>query len=1175
MKQVACRFWMGSAIFLCTLAVSNPMEAQVASDETLPTQVNRSGGVFEITGGSQAGGNLFHSFREFSVPNNNTAFFNNGSDIVNIISRVTGGSTSNINGLIRANGNANLVLINPSGIQFGPNARLNIGGSFLSSTADSLVFEDGTVFSAINPQAQPLLTVSVPVGLQMGANPGSIRVQGSGHGLTVANPIFSPVTRNSSSSGLRVKSGQTLALVGGDLVLDGGVLTAESGRIELGSATAGSVSLQSLPQGWMLGYAGVPSFGNIELRSRALADASGLSGGSIQVQGQNLSVSDGSLLLIQNQGSQPAGNIFVSAANTVAISGTNADGTVRSSLTNETVGSGRGGDVAIAARQLIVQEGGTIAAKTVAPGTGQGGNVYLNISDSVQVIGVSSINPSVTSSIVAATFGAGDAGNNTVSTGRLTASSGGTIAAASFGGGKGGDLNVNATDSIEVISVEPNLFAPSGLINTAFSTGDTGNLTIATPRLTVEDGGRVGTSTSASGSAGSVTINAPELVEVKGRVPGSVNPSLIVSAANLVDPSLQQLFGLPPIPSGASGNVTINTGQLNVVNGAQVTARNQGTGSAGNIRINAGSIFLDNGAGITASTVAGRGGSINLQARESVRASGYSQISNLNGGAEAAGDLTIETGRLVLSDGSFAATTALGQGAGGNLIVRASESVEVVGDGFAEYQQTLEKVLTGGATLAELRNGLFTGTAAAGASGDLTIATQQLNLREGGFIATSTFGTGKGGDLAVRAARKVELSSSGFASTTSGSAQAGNMSIDTSRLLVRDGAAIATSTLGSGAGGNLTINATESVELRNTPVNALTPAGLFTNSIVGTGKAGNLEINTQRLSVREGAAVSTQSGGVTRSQTIASGGVGGDLIINASEAIDLAGTSPDGLFQSVLSTATLGEAPAGNLKLVTGELSVRDGAVVAVSSQGTGNTGSLNVVADSIFLSGGFLSAATAFGQGGSINLRVRDSLQMRGGSQISATAGGTGDGGNIAIDAGNFLVLLERSNLSANAFQGKGGNIQINARGIFICGDCQISASSRLGIDGTVELNTLEPDTKLEVIELPQELANPEEVVALSCQSQRGRAPSEFIITGRGGLPPRPSDPLGSEALVPFEPAAPAAASPPSEETDPAAPPPARGWYVSEKGTVVLSARPSHATPHSSGLPSSECHAN
>ncbi|OKH22147.1 hypothetical protein NIES593_13160 [Hydrococcus rivularis NIES-593] len=1432
------------------------MEAQVASDETLPTQVNRSGGVFEITGGSQAGGNLFHSFREFSVPNENTAFFNNGSDIVNIISRVTGGSTSNINGLIRANGNANLVLINPSGIQFGPNARLNIGGSFLGSTADSLVFEDGTVFSAINPQAQPLLTVSVPVGLQMGANPGSIRVQGSGHGLTVANPIFSPVTRNSSSSGLQVKSGQTLALVGGDLVLDGGVLTAESGRIELGSATAGSVSLQSLPQGWMLGYVGVPSFGNIELRSRALADASGLSGGSIQVQGQNLSVSDGSLLLIQNQGSQPAGSIFVSAANAVTISGTNADGTVRSSLTNETVGSGRGGDVAIAARQLIVQEGGTIAAKTVAPGTGQGGNVYLNISDSVQVIGASSINPSVTSSIVAATFGAGDSGNNTVSTGRLTASSGGTIASASFGSGRGGELNVNATDSIEVIGVEPKLFAPSGLINPTFSTGDSGNLTIATPRLTVKDGGRVGTSTSASGSAGSITINAPELVEVKGRVPGSVNPSLIVSAANLVDPGLQQLFGLPPIPSGASGdvtinagqlritdgaivtarsdgtgqsgnvritarsvlldnqgritselggnfeqgqilffspitlgggkggdiaissqelvirggaaistatftnatggniavdaaesvqvsgassanpnslsflgsstfgtgesgnvsvsagrlsilgggivsagslgsgnggdvivnaaeavevigveprqlspsllgvstlnagdagnltvnaprvivreggrldastaatgdagsitvnasesvevsgtgagnlapslvssaanlenefiqqffrlppvpsgnsgNVTINTGQLRVINGAQVTARNQGTGSAGNIRINAGSIFLDNGAGITASTVAGRGGSINLQARESVRASGYSQISNLNGGAEAAGDLTIETGWLVLSDGSFAATTALGQGAGGNLIVRASESVEVVGDGFAEYQQTLEKVLTGEATLAELRNGLFTGTAAAGASGDLTIATQQLNLREGGFIATSTFGTGKGGDLAVRAARKVELSSSGFASTTSGSAQAGNMSIDTSRLLVRDGAAIATSTLGSGAGGNLTINATESVELRNTPVNALTPAGLFTNSIVGTGKAGNLEINTQRLSVREGAAVSTQSGGVTRSQTIASGGVGGDLIINASEAIDLAGTSPDGLFQSVLSTATLGEAPAGNLKLVTGELSVRDGAVVAVSSQGTGNTGSLNVVADSIFLSGGFLSAATAFGQGGSINLRVRDSLQMRGGSQISATAGGTGDGGNIAIDAGNFLVLLERSNLSANAFQGKGGNIQINARGIFICGDCQISASSRLGIDGTVELNTLEPDTKLEVIELPQELANPEEVVALSCQSQRGRAPSEFIITGRGGLPPRPSDPLGSEALVPFEPAAPAAASPPSEETDPAAPPPpARGWYVSEKGTVVLSARPSNATPHSSGLPSSECHAN
>jgi filamentous hemagglutinin family protein len=1444
---------MSSAIFLYTFAASSPIKAQIAPDGTLPTQVNRSGDVFEITGGSQAGGNLFHSFREFSVPSSNTAFFNNGSDIANIISRVTGGSISNIDGLIRANGSANLVLINPSGIQFGPNAQLNIGGSFLGSTADSLFFEDGTVFSATNPQAAPLLTVSVPVGLQMGQNPGAIRVRGTGHDLTVKDAVFSPVVRG-NSTGLQVKPGRTLALVGGNVSLESGILTAEAGRIELGSVGEGLVSLNSTPVGWTLGYQGVSAFRDIELRSQALADASGASGGSIQVRGRNLSVSDGSLMLIQNQGSQPAGAISVNTAESVRVSGTNTDGTIRTSVNNQTVASGKGGDIHISTGQLVVDGGASIVATTFS--SAAGGDTNINASESVQLLGASPLNPRAVSSISSATLNSGNSGNTTLSTKRLTASGGGIVASSTLGTGSGGNLSVSATDSIDIIGVEPNLFTPSALTVASLNAGKAGNLTVNTSRLTVSDGGRIDASAFATGDGGSLTINAAEFVEVRGTVFGSINPSLIASAASVVDKSLQQafnlpsqpsgtsgdmtintgqlrvadgalvtakndgvgnsgnvrivarsvfldnqgritselggtfgqgqalffspitlgggkggdiaistqelvirggaaistatftnatggniavdaaesvqvsgaspanpnslsflgsstfgtgesgnvslsagrlsilgggivsagslesgyggdvtvnaaeavevigveprqlapsllgvstlnagdagnltvnaprvvvrdggrldastaatgdagsitvnasesveiggtgagnlapslvssaanleneatrqIFGLPPLPSGNSGDVTINTGQLSVINGAQVTATNQGTGSAGNVRINAGSISLDNGAGITASTVAGRGGSINLQARDSVRASGNSQISNINGGAEAAGDLTIETGRLVLSNGSFAATTALGQGAGGNLTVRASESVEVVGNGFAEYQQTFSTILTGGATLPELRTGLFTGTAAAGAAGHLTIATQQLSLREGSFIATSTFGTGKGGDLAVRAARGVELSSSGFASTTSGSAQAGNMSIDTSRLLVRDGAVIATSTLGSGAGGNLTIKATESVELRNTPVNSFTPTGLFTNSIVGTGKAGKLEINTQRLSVREGAAVSTQSGGVTRSQTIASGGVGGDLIINASEAIDLAGTSPDGLFRSVLSAATLGEAPAGNLKLVTGELSVRDGAVVAVSSQGTGNTGSLDVVADSIFLSGGFLSAATAFGQGGNINLRVRDSLQMRGGSQISATASGTGDGGNIAIDAGNFLVLLERSNLSANAFQGRGGNIQINARGIFICGDCQISASSRLGIDGTVELNTLEPDTKLEVIELPQEVANPEEVVALSCQSQRGGAPSEFTITGRGGLPPRPSDPLGSEALVPFEPAAPAAASPASEETDPSAPPPpARGWYVSEKGTVVLSARPSNATPHSSGLPSSECHAN
>ncbi|MGL5076878.1 MAG: filamentous hemagglutinin N-terminal domain-containing protein, partial [Waterburya sp.] len=548
----------GSVFSLSLLSsIFQPVKAQITADDSVDTEVKNSGDVAEITGGTIRGSNLFHSFQNFSVASGSTALFNNASNIANIISRVTGSSISNIDGLIQANGNANLILINPNGINFGANAQLDIGGSFLASSADTIVFEDGTLYSAADTDTTPLLTVSVPVGLQLGQNSGAINVQGTGHNLSLATPVFSPLTRG-DVGGLEVNSGETLALVGNGLGLTGGTLTAESGSIELASVAEGTVRLD-FSSNWNFDYGDVEAFNNINLAQQALADVSGDGNGAINLQGREIALKDGSVVLMQNLGNLETGKININATESLNLVGAEPEGVIASGIFTEALGDAKGGDIDITTSQLVIDDGGNIISTTA--GNAAGGNVNIQASEFMRFSGFSTINPNKFSVVSVQTFGAGDAGNVNVLTKKFTALEGANISSITggTGTGSGGDIQVDATEAVELIGVNPIAFAPSQITAGSGSRGNAGNVSIDTSKLIVQDGARVDASATAIGNAGKVTINASEFIEVSGTFPGSINPSLITASANILDPSLREFFGLPDVPSGNSGSIAINT----------------------------------------------------------------------------------------------------------------------------------------------------------------------------------------------------------------------------------------------------------------------------------------------------------------------------------------------------------------------------------------------------------------------------------------------------------------------------------------------------------------------------------------------------------------------------------------------------------------------------------------
>lgn len=972
---LSVRHWcwrLGVAIFLAfgevSLSSGDYISAQIIPDDTLGAETSiltpninvDNIPADQIDGGVRQGSNLFHSFREFNVRDGQRVFFSNPVGIENIFSRVTGTNPSSILGTLGVDGRANLLLLNPNGIIFGPNAKLDLRGSFLGSTARSIKFADGIEFSATNPSDSTLLTISVPIGLQYGQGAGRIIVQGQGNELSFDDT--GEVLEVRKTSGLAVDSGQSLVLAGGEVVLDGGSLSAESGQVELWSVRGESLlSLTPINPGWALSDEGVQNFQDIRLSQAAAIDTSGSRGGKIQIQGRRVTLQDGSFILSLTRGEGIGANVSIRASESVEASGTDPSGQPSVFLI-ETTGAGAAGNVAINTNSLILQKGARVSSSTYSQGSG--GKISVNASELVEATGS---DPSATfsSGLLAISAGTGEGGIVEVNTGKLILQDGAQINAATFSQGRGGDVLVNALESVKAKGIDPT-GAPSGLFAGTAGIGQGGTVEVKTKRLILQEGAQISSTTlnqTQGGDGGNLVVNASESVKIQG---------------------------------------IAQNGTLNRVSGLLATSRNNG-----------------------------RGGTIN-----------------------------VTTGRLVVEKGAQVLATAFADGNGGNIIIKSSET-ELIG------------------------------------TADNGIAS---------LVSATTRGKGYGGEVII----------------------------DTDRLIVRDGAQVGAGTFSSGQGGNVFVKASDSVEL-----------------------IGTIPAVPERRYFRD------QSGQ----------------------------QFPSGLFTGSENTGN-----AGNLRIETENLTLRDGAEIGVKNQGVGDAGNLEVAARNLLLDNkAVLSATTTSGQGGNITLQIDDLLLLRRNSQISTTAGidqAGGDGGNILIDSGLIVAVPnENSDITANAFEGSGGNINITTQGIFglefrnnLTPLSDITVSSEFGLAGVFEIDILDVDPGQGLTELPTEVVDVYSLIGQDFCRVVGKE-SEFVVTGRGGLPSSPNETLRANApwedlrlVEDSQPTAfklpPVARSeqPKIKDNQPETIMEAQGWITSSNGNVLLTAKPVTVTPQGLWLHPLDC---
>ncbi|KPA09607.1 secreted protein containing Filamentous hemagglutinin [Candidatus Magnetomorum sp. HK-1] len=921
---------------LIVIDAESSESAGIVVDDTFNAQsITLEGPTFNIleSYGQKSGVNLFHSFEHFNLKMDETANFTGAASIQNIISRVTGGNMSSIDGTISSEiQGANFYFLNPAGIMFGPNASLDISGSFYVSTGDYVRGTNETQKFGNTPESTVFMDDPAAFGFLDKDKYGSIQFDGFGE---ITSEYWD--SKGGGSAGLAVETGKSISLIGGDIEFLKGTyfddesyyfknLEAKEGIINIASvASVGEVLLDAENSDVKIGDITSEKWGNIRMFDKANLDVSGENkSGTIIIKGGQIYLNS-AIISSKNCGDDAGGNIEIRGDNIILSNQTNISVDVVTKYENGTEISetGDGGHIILTGRNNTHAESITLIRSQLYAGTysqnvnaGKAGNINVKAKN---------ISLLTSYQITDETFKQYEAHLPQEVYSRLASIKNVDFATKeAFQGKLSTLLTIEQWQAYGTVIMEYVSFLGSSASSIASGTGQGGNIFFnALESVTISGKSSIAANAmfeeEGAGSAGNIEVDARTItlsgtVDEEGNIHGGISSQ--------------------SIGPGAGGNVTLSADEsITLAEFATISTDAQKTGAAGNILLNAKNISILKG-GIIKSSSGGTGkaGNITLHASQgTVQISGSdtngdsSSIRNRSQNTEEnAGDggkVSIYAKNIWLIDGGFIGSETYGGGDGGLVELVAENNIHFWGTDSAGYAS---KIYTTSMKLDGSPDEV-------GKAGDIKMNAHEILLEDGAGATASTLGPGAGGKVFVEASR-VELvggnphgeNDDGFASGLFARSEGKGMvagdadliEVKAAELIIRDGAVISNSTLGAGNGGELNLNITDKLvisgQAKTEPEQTLLQS----------------QINFDRLNPNN--EKDYRSGVYSRSESAEPyAGNAGTIIISSPNI-----TIED---HATISTATKGGGDAGNVELTVKELAIKKSATLSSATFSTSN----------------------------------------------------------------------------------------------------------------------------------------------------------------------------------------------------------------------------------------------